>query len=412
MVYAALSWLSWSFASYPIRVYTGWSIGSRDLRVLKRSLPFVAAFYRLLQTPEAENADELAPEPGESLIAQVIADLKQSGRAFVLPTLDRRGVVISLKRAHPGSCAIERRDGREWVVHRPAGAGGAEDWYPRRSAFVLHLLSWERGGQGELGVGAGAPLRHLVAAELAALERTADVITQGGADIQLVASSATGAAMLRDAKTRQKLVEEACTALSGPNGRRVFAIGGEVKLDDAGLKPADLIAKELVTLAQSAELAAIGVVPAALGATNGSYATAVQQMRSQAAMDGQIAAILEAFFLRPLIRHLARAYGAKVAIDELTAGFDLAQHPGNAHARTEALERVQLWIAAGWTNAQAAEEEGLDADAPLGVVNPAARPPQRPGPDAGSEHDAPRNPVGDGDGPGRDGKNTALLRVL
>jgi hypothetical protein len=164
--------------------------------------------------------------------------------------------------------------------------------------------------------------------------------------------------------------------------------------------------------AKASELAALGVVPVAVGSDAGTYATAVQQYRTQAELDEQIASIVEAALLRPLARHFARQSGqprTMVRADEFTARFDLSTHPGYAYLRTEQINRVSALVKLGWSPLQAAEAEGLDLPDPEGEPDQSSDPL----PDNG-----PGSPVGDQAGPrlvelfpGRGDTNATLIDI-
>jgi hypothetical protein len=393
-VFAALTRNALAFTTFPIRIYRGFSIGGdRSLEPLPSSVPWVASLLRLLQTPDAESADELAPEPGEALIAQVYADLDMAGVFFVVPTLSDLGDVIGLRRLHPDLCTIERRDGRDWVVYRTSTETRQ---YPRRSVFVGHLLSWAKDGRSEIGVGAGAALWPLNRAEETAWRQTATVIEQGGADLRVVAKSMAGQALLKIKENRDAIVDQVTEALRGKDGRRVYAIGGDVEIQDAGFKPSDLQAEKLLDKAPRVQMMAVGTVPAAIGMDASNYANGVLQWRAQADMDEGKASVIESALLRPLARRFARQAGGRWAarLDEITARHDLSGHIGYAYVRTDALQRVHLWMRAGWTNTEAAAHEGLDVLPPTGTVMLAGQA-ATPGPDVGSHQDGPRRPVGD-----------------
>jgi hypothetical protein len=366
-----------------------------------RGADWAAAFLRLLQTPDLASADELAPEPGEALIAQIWADLKMAGAFVVAPTLSDRGWVVGLTRLHPRCCTIERTpDGAEWLVYRNAGEHRR---YPRRSVFIGRLLSWAADGRAEFGVGAGTPLAPLLRAERVALEQTANMIEQGGADIQLRGKGATGKNFMASKENREKAVSNAIEAIKGPNGRRVFALSDDVELVPDTMRPADLRAPEMLTAARGDELAATATVPAWVGREAGTYATAVVQLRVQACMDEGYAAVVEAYFLRPLARHFARTRGAGTMdarrYDQITARIDLSAHPGYAQLRTESYARMKVLVHdLGFTVEQAAAAEHLDLEAPEGEILSAGQStdPGTPGPEPGSHNNDPRNPVGDG----------------
>ena len=398
-VFAGVTRLALSFTTFPVRVYMGFSVGGdKSLTPISSDVPWVAAFLRLLQTPDHTNADDLAPEPGDGLFAQIVADLGVAGIFFVAPTVTDAGDVIGLRRLHPKLCTFERAQGQEWVVYRtPTDTM----WYPRRSVFVGRLPGWAADGRGELGSGAGAALHDLNTAEATALRQTALITRQGGADLRIVAADAAGAALLRDKPSREKLVREATEALEGENGRRVYALGGNVRIEDAGLKPADLQAEALLQYAPNVQLMALGVVPAAVGRDASNYANGVLQWRAQADMDEGRAQVIEAYFLRPLARRFCRRFGGRMAqrLDEITARHDLSSHIGYAYVRTDAYTRaIMLVESLGYTVEQAVAAEQLDLPKPLGTPR-ASTQPGTPGPATGSSKPEPRRPVGDGGDP-------------
>jgi len=244
-----------------------------------------------------------------------------------------------------------------------------------------------------LGVGAGHALRELVAAEEVALRQTRQVVSQGGADVMITGKSPAMAQFLGVAKNREQVAKDASSALAGEDGRRVFVVGGDLSVSDAGLRPADLRAPELLEASRAAELAAVGATPVSIGGESATYATAVQQYRVQAELDEQLASVIEAGLLRPLARHFARLAGDPRA-DRVTCRLDLSTHPGYAYLRTDAYNRMQTLVQLGWTAAQAADAEDLDLPEPEG--EPMSMPGQAPT-GGGQGPGEPRRPAGDGE---------------
>jgi len=393
-IYAAVLRRALTFATYPVRVYSGYSIGGRKLKALDpEKVPWVGSLLRLLQLPEPEDSDSDAvfpANPGEGLLAQIVADLIMTGNAFVAITMSKSGDIIGLHRLHPRCMTLERGViGDEWVYRANMMLPKR---YPRRTVAHLKLLSWESGAQGELGTGAGAPLQALVRAEKAALNQTANMVEQGGGDVIITAAGPTGAAFLSNKENRDKVAKEMTEALIGEDGRRTFVVGGDFKVGDSGIKPADLRAPELIKESRSSELSAIGAVPVGIGADAGTYATAVQQYRTQAELDEQIQSVLEAGFLRPLARHFARRAGGRwlARLDQVTARIDLSSHPGYAYMRTEQVSRMTALVTMGWDAEQASEAEGLDLPKPTGQPRQMA---------GGPPNNGPAAPLGDGAGP-------------
>lgn len=368
-VFAAVQRRALTYATYPIRVYKGYSIGGKRIQPLDPSTyPWVGSLLRLLQTPDPRDQEGLFPaNPGETVLSQMVADLILTGNAFCAVQSAKNGDIIGLYRLHPRLVQLERRGSEEFWVYRPVGQ--QVTLYPRRTVSHLRLLSWQANGLGELGTGAGSPLRNLVAAEVTALAQTASVVEQGGADVLVTAKTTAGANFLSNKENRENVAKEASQALMGEGGRRVFVVGGDLDIKPSGLTPADVRAPELLQAARAAELAAVGVVPVAVGSDAGTYATAVQQYRTQAELDEQIASVLEAGLLRPLARHFARQSGqprTMLRADEFTARFDLSSHPGYGYLRTEQANRVALWVKLGWSPIQAAEAEGVEMPDPTG----------------------------------------------
>lgn len=397
-VFAGMTYLALSFMVHPIRVYRG-NGGQGGVPLDPESVPWVGSLLRLLQSPDPYSAEDLAPEPGELLLAQIVADLRMTGNFYVAPTLTPDGDVIGLARLHPRCCSIERRPGgAEEIVYRNLGE---TRHYPRRSVFHGRLLSWQSDGRGEIGLGAGTPLKPLVEAEATALQQTADIVRQGGADLRVVHTTQAGAAYMANEENRKKVVKQVTESLAGEGGRRVFAMGGDVKIEDAGFKPSDLRAPETLAAARANELVAIGVVPAAVGMDAGTYASAVTQLEMQALHDEGIAAVLEVCLFRPLAQRFARRAGGRASQrpDLYTARLDLSQHPGYGFLRSEVIKRMQGLRALGYATDTAAQIEGQDfprcenlAPTGAGLVD------ATPGPEVGSHLEGPRRPVGQADG--------------
>jgi phage portal protein BeeE len=392
-VFAAVQRRALTFSVYPIRVYRGYSIGGKRTQPLDPAeFPWVASLLRLLQAPDPRDQEGLFPaNPGETIFSQLVADLLLTGNAFAAVQAAQNGNIVGLYRLHPKLVQLERRNGEEVWIYRPAGQ--PVTLYPRRTIAHLRLLSWQASGAGEFGTGAGAPLANLVRAETTALAQTASMVDQGGADVLVTAKTPAGAQYLSVKENRETVAREASQALAGEDGRRVFVVSGDLDVKPSGLTPADVRAPELLMAAKASELAALGVVPVAVGSDAGTYATAVQQYRTQAELDEQIASIVEAALLRPLTRHFARQSGqprTMVRADEYTARFDLSTHPGYGYLRTEQINRMGALVKLGWSPLQAAEAEGLDLPDPEGEPGQAIDPL----PDNG-----PGSPVGDQAGP-------------
>lgn len=393
-VYAALNRLAFGLTVYPIRVYRGYGMGGNPEPLDPARVPWVGSYLRLLAKPDPADLDALFPAtPGEHLIAQVVADLKMAGVALIAPTVNAGGDVIGLTRLHPRLCTLVRHGGEEFWEYRVWGA--ETRLYPRRSVACLRLLSWNADGRGELGVGAGAALAPLIESERLALEQTAAMIQQGGADIVVTAKDASGAGYLQVEENRKEVVKHLTTALSGgpDGGRRVFALPANLEVKDAGLKPADLKSPEAMREARTSALMALAVVPVEVGGDAATYATAAIQQRVQAEQDEWLVALLEAFWLRPLAQHFARRAGGlwERRADEVTARIDLSSHPGNIAIRSESIDRMRKLVELGFSTKQAAEAEGVDLPEPegppmLGGV-PFGAPPAAPS-------SAPRPPVG------------------
>lgn len=398
-VFAAVNRRSWSMATYPIRCYRGSQ--ATELEPLDPArVPWVAAMLRLLETPNPADVGCIFPEnPGEGVLAQIVADLLEAGNAYAAVQTNDEGRIIGLHRLHPQLVHLERRPTGDVWVYRP-GYGSTPVLYPRGSVSHLRLLSWQKSAAGEMGVGAGTPLRPMVAAESEALQQTAASIEQGGPDIVITGKDAQTAAFMQSETNRKQIVERFTEKLKpGPDGkrRRIVALGGNLEIKDAGWKPADLKAPELLKASRSAELMAIGVTPISVGADAGTYANAVQQYRVQAEWDEQLQTVIEAYLLRPLARHMARQFGGRWAMraDQVTCRIDLSGHPGYAYLRTDAIKRAKELQDMGWTAEQAAAAEGLNLPKPEGK-------PMRAGPAAAPNAEAPRRPLGDAEGEGGD----------
>lgn len=393
VVYAALNRRAHAFGNYPIAVYRD------EVKVDPKREPWAAEFLALVQNPDpadgllAGDTDGLAPiMPGEGLFAQLVADYLATGVAYVIPTAGSGDRLSGLTRAHPRSMTLEQ-GGAVWV-YRPPGGGMART-YPRRAVFCIRNISWEAGGAGELGTGAGQVLADLVNAEATAIRKTAQVIEQGGADVWVGATTPAAAQFLANPANRNKVRDDLTEALAMRDGSRVVVMGGDLEAKDVGLKPADMQAPELMTTARGAELLALGVTPVSIGGEAGNYAEAALQYRVQAEFDESLAAVFEAFLLRPLSQHYARIGSGRRKVDArtVTARFDLSTHPGYAYARTEAIDRMIKLVDLGWDAEQAASIENLSLPKPSGPPRQKQAPVAAPGvpgnepPPVGREND-------------------------
>lgn len=405
-VYGAVTRRALEFINHPIVVYRGYSIGGGSLTPIDddNCPPWVDYFLRLLQSPDPLSADEIAPEPGEALIAQIVADIILTGTFAIAPTLGEDKAPIGLARLHPGCCSIERTAGVEELVYRN---GSDVRRYPRTSVFVGRMLSWAKDGRSEFGVGAGTPLRPVVRAEAVALEQTANMIEQGGADLIVTGSGATGKNFMAVPENRAAALKTVMEMIKGPLGRRAMVMSNDIEVKTADIKPADLKAPEFMNAARAAELVATGTVPAWVGADSSTFSTAVIQLRVQAGNDEGIASLIEAFFFRPLARYCAKTKGRGTMdakrTDKITARIDMSQHQGYAQFRTEAYARARVLVHdLGFTVEQACRAEHLDLPKPLGTILSKGLPSAdqaAPGPEQGSHLPGPRDPVGDnGDG--------------
>lgn len=371
VVYAAAMRRARSFGNYPFIVLA-------DEETLEpRKTPWVAELLRMLQNPDPDDLSSrgdpqwLAPvEPGEGLIAQLVVDLLMEGVAYVIPTAGQKNRIAGLTRAHPKTMKLTQ-GGQSWT-HT---VDGRQTMYPRRAVFCLRNPSWEASGQGELGTGAAQVLAPLVAAERAALIKSAMIIDQGGADVVVSAKTPQAAMFLSNPQNREAVKKDVESALSMRDGGRVIVLGGDLEAKDLGLKPGDIQAPELMVAAKSAELMAIGCTPVAIGGESANYASAALQYRVQAELDEALASVFEAYMLRPLAQHYARIAGKGIVDASLvTCRMDLSSHPGYAFARTEALDRMQKLIAMGWTAEQASDIEQLGLPKPKGEPKAATAP--------------------------------------
>lgn len=369
-VYAAVQRRSRVLADAPIVVLRG------EERVDPAKEAWAGEFLSLLQYPDPEELASrgdptgLAPVyTGEHLIAQGVADYLLTGCAWIIPTAADSKRIVGLTRAHPRTMRIvQGGDYVEQVVP------GRVTRYPRRGVFCLRSVSWQSSGEGELGVGAGEVLMPYVSAERTAMEKTAAVIDQGGADVIVTSNTPAGLAFLSNPANRDKVRKDVEAALAMREGSRVIVISGDLVAKPSGFTPAEIQAPELMTAARDAELMALGVTPVAIGLGTANFATAALQYRVQAELDESLAGVFESFLLRPLAQHYARAIG-KGTIDarRITARIDLSTHPGYAYARTEAIKRMNDLVEVhGYTTEQAAAIEGQPFPKPLGTPRPKA----------------------------------------
>lgn len=369
-VYSAVMLRAYSMANYPIVILERMEDGSEN----PVTEPWAADMLRILETPDPADLGAIFPQmPGEQLVAQIIADLLLPGDAYLVPTLSPKGTIIGLSRLHPRSVSAEVRHGEDgWLYLSPYGD---REWYPRRAVMHATSLSYQANAQGVFGVGAAGPLKHLVAAEATALEQTATMIEQGGADIVISGKSPAMMTWLKNPENRKSLEADMSIALAGKGGRRAFVIGGDLEMNDAGLKPSDLRAPELMGAVRPAAQSALGATPIALGEAGGSnFATAAISMRVQFWHDEILASRLEACWLRPMAQHFAKQSGGRSAAraSRYTARIDLSTHPGMAYIRTDAIDRMEKMTKMGWTADQAAGIEQMAWPKPEGTPAPSA----------------------------------------
>jgi len=387
-VYAAIQRRTRTMGDYPIIVLVD------GKPVPGKSAPWVGELLHLLATPDSEelsargDPEGLAPiEPGEGLIAQLVADLLLEGVAYVIPTAGSRNRVSGLTRAHPRLMRLAN-GGAHWHYAQQ----GRVTVYPRRGVFCLRTVSWQASGQGELGTGAGEVLEPLVAAERSAMVKTAQIIDQGGADVIVTSKSATGQQFLANPANRDRVREDLQTMLGMRDGGRVVVIGGDLEAKPSGLTPGDIQAPALIEAARGSELMALGVTPVSIGMSDAVYATAALQYRVQAELDESLASIFEAYLLRPLAQHYARVSGMGLAqVATVTARIDLSTHPGYAYARTEAIDRMTKLVDLGYSTEQAAIIEAQTFPPPAGP------PRAKTAPQAGAPGGEPK-PIGEGGG--------------
>jgi hypothetical protein len=218
-------------------------------------------------------------------------------------------------------------------------------------------------------------LSPVVDAERTAMEKTAQLIDQGGADIIVSSTTPAGLAFLANPANREAVKRDLTSALALRDGSRVVVISGDLTAKASGFAPAEIQAPELLEAARTAELMAIGVTPVAVGLGDANYATAALQLRVQADLDEQLASVFEAFLLRPLAWHYARMSGKSYRDSRrYTCRIDLSTHPGYAYARTEAIDRMSKLVDMGYSAEQAAAIEGQPFPRPAGPPRPRATP--------------------------------------
>lgn len=398
-VYAAVATRAQALARYPLVCAMG-APGSTPRRLDPERTPWAAALLRMLAEPGVDDVDALFPETtGEGLIVQLITDLLTAGVAYVRPVTTGElpaANVIGLVRLHPAEVSPTWQDGQRGWLHRPRTMA-LPTWYASGSLAVIRMASIGLGIDAWRPVGPLEPLRRLLQAEIAALTATKTKAEQGGPDIVVSPADRQMANFLASKEGREKTASEIGQVLSVEGGRRVIVLSGGLNMAAADFTPADLQGAETQAAAQRAAWASIGITPATLGGDASSYATAAIQQRAQYALDEAAASLLECYLLRPLARHFAaRSTGmAARRADQATCYLDLSQHPGAIAIRSEALTRMQTWVALGWSAQQAADIEGLSVPPPAGPpvqVQSFGAPPAPPQPSPAPSE--PREPVG------------------
>ena len=407
-VYSAISARALQLARYPLAIGQG-GPGQTPRRLDPLRVEWAAGVLRLLTAPSPGDVNTLFPDvPGEGLLIQLLTDLLSAGVAYVRPVLLGKwpnADLVGLERLHPRDVSFQRQYGAPGWAHRPSSGMAESEWIPVGQLCVIRLASIGQGVDAWRPIGPLEPLRRLLQAEVSALEATASKARQGGPDIILSPKDVQMGALLRTKEGREKIATDFSQVLNVEGGRRAVVLPGGLEATAADWSAADLQAPELMAAAERAARASIGATPAMLGSSDaGTYATAAIQMRAQWALDEALAALLEVYLFRPIAQHFARRAGGRsqARASEMTAWLDLSQHPGAIAARSEALDRMQKWVALGWTGEQAATIEGLDAPRPEGTpqaltlmaVQQAPSRPATPAQDGGE----PNRPVGDATG--------------
>jgi hypothetical protein len=374
-LYAGITQRAASIATYPVVVKrNGVPVNPAGNYV------WVKEFLSLVGAPDPIPAGGIFPrQTGSGLLAQLIADRIMCGTAYAVPSLaDGSGRPYAITRLHPRQVSILRTPAGDQIEYRPTN--GTRTLYPIEMVAIVRGVSADIGGLEEMGTGAGQPLSDIVAAESQAMAKTAIVISQGGVDLIIRATSPTAAAMLVDEAIREKIAASVTEQLKGglDGDRRVMILGGEFEVVPAGFNPSDLQAGELIKSAHDAELAAIGVTPTSIGGQSANFATAVIQMRVQYELDRTLGQEFANALLTPLARYFARL--AKQGADQFTAELDMSDHPGAVAMRTEAIGRMGQLVALGWSAEQAAKAEGVDMPPPVSQPAPkvATPPPAAP----------------------------------
>lgn len=395
-VFAATMRRTIGLQRFPIVVYEA-EPGGRTVRPIDPTrAPWAAACLRLLQRPDASDAARPFPRmPGEYLLALLMADYLLTGNAYLRVQRAASNTIIGLQRLHPASVILVTSEGQELIRYRPPGA--PEQTFPAFDVVHIRALPWRKDIGENLGTGAGEALAPLVAAELAAMRRTAMAIEQGGVDVQVVAETPEAALYLMNPEARAEVQAETTEALRKQDSRVLVPSGG-LALKPLGLTPAEIKAPELLNAARSAELLALGVVPVAVGDPSGAtYATAAAQLRIQYGLDLEFTEVFSFWFLRPLAQAFAARDPAWLPrVSQVTCAYDLAGHEGALAARTEAINRMQQLVNLGWTAEQAAAIEAMDLPRPEGTPANAglwAAPPANTTP--AQTGGVPRAPLGD-----------------
>jgi hypothetical protein len=407
-VRAAVLLRAGQFARFPLRPYVRAEDGTWEAIDGDPPAWFRACMALLEGSPTLVS---LAPEPGERLIQQIVADWMLCGVAWVRPVIDDRGAVVALDRWHPPSVSVRvdvGKDGRALpVAQYEPGAPLARQAVPLDMIYHMGTPSFDRPVGTIMGTRAGDALGPCVDAAAGAQTAAARASESGGVDGIIQAKSGQdgviATAQLANKEARERLASEFANAVgeAAKNGRRALVMAPGIEYVSDGLKPAELQTSESAELERTTVAMVLGVPLAELGVVDGNFATASIAMRAGYEQVQNLAGALEIGWLRPMARFFALSDPKwRARAGEISLAFDVSSHPGASVLRTDALARAKVLVGLGWSPSQASAAEGLGLPEPEG--DPSDMAPESP--DAALSED---RPVGEGIGEDEPGQRHA-----
>lgn len=327
-VYAAMRRRSSDVSRLPLRVIRGNGASRKTID----NHPF----YTLINRPSTKIS-------GRRFRAQMCVDYILSGMSYTL-IIGSGEAVTSLSRLHPGRTRLktDAQDGYSRVIFDGAGVSMS---YRPEDVLIASLPSWEDGPEGLYGTGAILPLHGDLTTDKRASIRAGEMAKRGRPDM---IASPKSEMTVWDPEVRDQIKRQLNKLLTDGGA---LVMSNDINLETPTWSPRDMEFEKVRQLAREAVLAVTGVPPHMVGLPSANYALAErQEVIYYEGIRAETEDMADQFWT-PLIQSL---YGKRYTVEYDYSGIAALQS-----VRTEALSRVEKWVALGADPAEAAEYEGL-----------------------------------------------------